>query len=169
MQVQQPGCLVVAGHLGQHLLDQLVLANRNAKGLTLVGIVHRFLEAGADETCRSAGNGIAPVVEARHGDFETLPFLSQSMAQGYWGIFKGDPARVTGPHSQLSMDGPRGHAWHLLLYDESRNATKTSSRVGLGEDKGMIRKCGEADPHLLAVKDIVVTIACRSGSKALNI
>ena len=73
---EQPAHLGPGGHLGDHLLDELVLADLLAEGLPLVGVADGRVEAGLGEPDGTGRDRVAALVDRAHRDQEALAFLA---------------------------------------------------------------------------------------------
>src|SRR4026207_1229606 len=71
--------LVAEHHLRDHVLDELLLADRLPEGLALARVGAPPLEAGADDAAGPGGHGEAALVEAVHGDLEALALVADEV------------------------------------------------------------------------------------------
>src|ERR671930_485360 len=71
--------LVREHHLRDHVLDELVLADRLTERLPLARVLDRALEAGPDHAAGAGGDGEAALVEPVHRDLEALALLADQV------------------------------------------------------------------------------------------
>src|ERR1700674_793595 len=95
LEIEQAADLVVAGHARDHLLDKLVTADLLAKGLALARVLHRGVEARPYRAGRSGGHRVAAVVEAAHGDLESIALIADPVRLRDLEIGHEDRADVT--------------------------------------------------------------------------
>src|SRR5207253_2584257 len=70
---EQPRSLGPCGHLCQHQLDGLVVADRLAERLALLRVAKRVVESGAGEARAARGDVDAADLDAAHEVLEPLP------------------------------------------------------------------------------------------------
>jgi len=138
-----------------------VLGDGHAESVALFGVFDAVFQAGADATGRSGGDGVAPVIQAAHGDVEALALLAQPVLEGHLDILHDDAAGRAGAHAQLVLLVVGADAFHVPGDDEGGDplVARLSVRVGLGEDDEVIGQRRQADPHLLAVEDVDIPFA----------
>ena len=102
---QQPARLNTGAHFGDHLLDQLVLADLLAKRLALVGVLERRIEARLGEAHRAGRNREAALVDRAHRDREALAFLADAVLGGHANVVEVDLAGIAGMDAELGFDG----------------------------------------------------------------
>src|SRR5918996_135535 len=71
--------LVVEHHLGDHVLDELVLPDRLPERLPLARVLNGALQAGPDDAAGARCDREAALVEAIHGDLEAPALLSDEV------------------------------------------------------------------------------------------
>ena len=161
-------------HVGELLLDQLVMTNRLAEGGALLGVLERQFECAQRDAETTRGNVDAPRLDARHHLVEALAdhlFAAQDGRDGYAELFEGEFDRFDAVIAELAerrrdgqpvLLGDEG----LLLDEQCRHARVPWIRIGVGLDEQ--RDQGGAiavgDPHLVAVDDELVAFA--SGDRA---
>src|SRR5256714_3200061 len=151
--------LVAEHHRGDHVLDELELADRLPERPALARVLDRALEAGADDAARAGGDGEAPLVEPVHRDLEALPLLAHEVLGRHLDVLEEELARGAGPDAELVLRVRRREAGRALLDDEGRDALVLRGRVGLREDERVVGDGGVGDPVLLAVQDVRVALA----------
>ena len=115
---QQPADLGALGHVGDHLLDQLVLADLLAERLALVGVPDRRVEARLGEADGARGNRVPPLVDGAHRDQEALALLADPVLDRDADVLEVDEAGVAGADPQLAVERPGGQPGHAPLHDE---------------------------------------------------
>ena len=179
-QIEQARHLIVPRHACDHLLHQLLASELLPKRLPPPGVRHRGLKAGADEAGGAGCHREPAAIEAAHGDLEPLALLTQTVLDWYLNVGQADPARRARPDPQLAVDVAGRHTGHLPLDDEcgqapmgraGRYARRLAIRRGLtrrrirpGEDEVIVGHGRQADPHLLTVEDVHVTLAASRGA-----
>ncbi len=167
--VQQISAVVPLLHKGQLLLDQLMLADGLAKGLTFVGILQARFQTGADQPGCAAGDGVAAIVQAGHGDFETFTFLTEAILNRDFHVLHRDPPGRTGAHTELAVNIAGGQAGHIVSQDKSGHAPAARFGVCFGDHQKVMGFRRQADPHFFAVEDIFVTHPAGGGGHAGDI
>src|SRR5260370_17811970 len=66
-------------HVGEHPLDGLILGDRLAESLALLGVMHRGFERSLREAKRLRGDADASAIERFERDSQTLAFFSQAV------------------------------------------------------------------------------------------
>src|SRR6266545_78829 len=75
---QEAPRLRATGHVGQHLLDELVVTDLLAERLPLAGVRHGCVQAGVAETDGPRRNGVAALVDRAHRDEEVVGDVRQA-------------------------------------------------------------------------------------------
>ena len=150
--------LVAEDHLGEHVLDELVLPDRLTERLALACVLDRPLEARPDDAARSCSDGEAALVEAVHRDLEPLALLADQVLGGHLDVLEEELAGRAGPDAELVLRLGRREAGRALLQDERRDALVLRGRVRLREDERVVGDGGVGDPVLLAVQDVDVAL-----------
>src|SRR6266540_2833025 len=148
--------LRATGHVGQHLLDELVVADLLAKRLPLAGVRHGCVQGGLAETDGPRRNGVAALVDRAHRDEEALALLAHAILQRHLAVVEVDDAGVAGSNAELAVQRRRGEAAEPPLDDEGRDGPMTLRPVQRGEDEEVVGDVRQADPDLLAVEDVAV-------------
>src|SRR5262249_8087840 len=78
-QPQQTRRLVVAFHLRDHFLHELVLRDLHAERLPLLRVLAAGVPARANETRRAGRDGEAALIEREHRDLEALALLAEQI------------------------------------------------------------------------------------------
>ena len=156
---------VILRHLGDFLLDKLVIANRFAKSHPLAGVSAAGRQRGADNAYCARRHGVASVVESRHGDFEALALLADAVFKRHAHILEGDPAGRTGAHTQFAMQVAARHAGAVQVNQEGGQALRGfgSRRIAAGRHQGVISQPGQRNPHLFTVQDVGIAIPAGGG------
>ena len=84
------------GHLRNHPLDELMVANRRAKRLALFCIRDAFIETPTHESCRCCTDVRTRLVEGLHRELEALTFRRQNVFLGHDDVIKKNLRRVAG-------------------------------------------------------------------------
>src|SRR5438552_14617615 len=71
--------LVAEHHLRDHVLDELVLADRLTERLSLARVLDRALQAGTRDAASPRGDREAALVEPVHRDLEALALLADQV------------------------------------------------------------------------------------------
>ena len=95
------------GHLREHLLDQLVLADLLAERLALVGVLERRVEARLGEPDGAGGDGEPALVDRAHRDQEALALLADPVLDRHAHVVEVDQAGVAGPDAELAVERAR--------------------------------------------------------------
>ncbi|MNH29579.1 hypothetical protein D3C79_898190 [compost metagenome] len=96
MQHHLPGHGNARGHVSQAKRHGLVLDQRLAKALALLGIVARHLERGTCHADRLGRNADTPTLKVGQGDLVALPFFAQAIGNGHAHIVENDLTGVRG-------------------------------------------------------------------------
>src|SRR5262249_27468102 len=100
-QPEEAGGVVVGDHLGDHLLDQLVLADGAPEGLAAGGVAHGGVQAGADEPGGPRRHRVAPVLQREHGHPEPLALAPHAVLLRHLHVLHGEAAGVAGQDPPL--------------------------------------------------------------------
>src|ERR1700674_965187 len=126
LEIKEAADLVVARHARDHLLDKLVAANLLAKGLALARVLHRGVEARAHRAGRSGGHRVAAVVEAAHGDLETVALIADPVRLRNLEIGHEDRADVTGADAEAVFDRLRAQRLAACVAAGNKSRTPTT-------------------------------------------
>ncbi len=142
-------------------------AEIHAERLALAGVVQGSLQTGLNEPHRAGCHGVAPVVQRTHGDLEPFSLVAEQIPDGHMHVLAVYPASVAGAHAQLAVNAAGGHAREVPLDDETADTAigRLGPRVRLGEEQEVVGHVRQADPHLLAVEDVVVAFAAGGGAE----
>src|SRR5438552_641165 len=162
-EIQQAADLVIARHLSDHLLDQLVAPDLLAEGLSLARVFDRRVETRAHCARCTGGDGETPVVETAHRDLEAIALITDSVRLRHLEVGHEDRADVARTYAQSILDrlGAQRTAASLTVEHERGNAAPTRLGIGLGEDEQEVRGVGDGDPNLLPVQDVAVAVPAR--------
>src|SRR5579875_679582 len=83
---EQPGCFYVGDHLGDHLLDKLVLAERSSKLFSFARIAKRGFKACLGSAYRSPGDAVSSQIQRSCSNGDQPESLSA------YHVFPGYPA-----------------------------------------------------------------------------
>ena len=132
------------GHLGDHLLDQLVLADLLAERLALVGVARRGVEAGLGEPDGAGRDGEPALVDGAHRDEEALALLADPVLLGHEHVVEVDQPGVAGPDAELAVERAGRQARHPALEQERGHALVLLRAVDRGEDEEVVGDVGQA-------------------------
>ena len=171
MQISQPGQLVVTGHARDFLLHQLVTTNLATEGLAFFGVLDAGLQRGADQPSCPGGHRVTAVVQRRHRDPEPLALLAQPVLGRHTHILTMHPAGGASAQAQFAVDVAAGDAGPVGLNDEGRKLFVRigALRIGAREPEDVMGQAGQRDPHLLAVDDVLRSVATGSGSHGSHV
>mmetsp|Transcript_47404 Transcript_47404/g.76820 ORF Transcript_47404/g.76820 Transcript_47404/m.76820 type:complete len:334 (-) Transcript_47404:54-1055(-) len=158
--------LYLARHLSQLPSDHRVLQQLLPEGGALAGVVPGLFKQAAAEPVGLDHEAPALVVEVLHDDPEAFVLLADEVGTRNAHVVELDEGRAAGPDS-LAVHSLRGNPLPFL-HQEHRNATHAlvTSADGHGE---VVREDPVCDPLLLAIDDVVVTIAHSGGPNACNV
>ena len=160
---EEPAHLGAGGHLGDELLDQLVLADLLAEGVPLVGVADRRVETGLGEADRAGRDGEPALVDGAHRDEEALALLADPVLDGHRHVVEVDEPRVAGPDAELAVEGAGRQTRHPALEHERGHALVLPGPVDRREDQEVVGEVGQGDPDLLAVEPVGVAVAPGGG------
>src|SRR5436190_14870530 len=162
---EQARGVVVRHHLRDHLLHELVLADRNPERLALPGVLDGGVQAGPDEPRGPRGHRVAAVLEGEHGDPEALALPAQEVLRRHLDVREVEAAGVAGQDPPLLLHGVGAEALEAALDDEGAEAAVVALLllflVGPGDDQEVVGHVGQADPVLLPVQDVAVALPHR--------
>ena len=139
---QQASRFQVQDHVAQHPLNQLMIANRHTESFTLLGIFQRGFQRSLDEAGCARTDGVAPVVQRRHCNFEAFAFFAQTVGNGNAHIIKENAASVASPNAKFAVQRMRLNAFKRAFDDKRRHAALFLFLVGIGYHQEMVGKIG---------------------------
>src|SRR5256714_14450019 len=95
--------LVPDHHLGDHVLDELILADRLPEGLSFARIFDRALQTGPDDTTGPCRDREPALIEPVHRDLEALALLADQVPCRHLAIPEKELARLAGPTTELFL------------------------------------------------------------------
>jgi hypothetical protein len=123
---------------------------------TLAHVRQHQIQARLHDAERAAGEHDPLVVKAAHQHLHAASRLVQDVLERHTAIVEEELAGVRAAHAELVELLRGAEAGEALLDDERRNARRAGLRVGLRIDDDDIRRGPVRDPHLAAVKKVVI-------------
>ena len=117
--VEQSPDVAAFCHRCNHLLDELLGGDRLSADGPIFGVLGTGIKAGVDDSDRSGGDGISPVIEGRHCDFESISFFADSIFDRDPKVLEEDLASVSGTNSEFSFERSAGESGGVSVDDES--------------------------------------------------
>src|SRR6478609_99396 len=156
---EQPAHLGPGRHLGDHLLDQLVLADLLSEGVPLVGVAHRCVETRLGKADRTSRDREPTLVDRAHRDRKTLALLADPVLDRDRHVVEIDQPRIARPDPELAVERAGRQPGHPALEHEGGHALVLLAPVDRGEDQEMVGDVRQRDPDLLAVEPVRVAVA----------
>ena len=139
---EQPAHLGAGGHLGDHLLDQLVLADLLAERVALVGVARR------DASRHAWASPTAPAATVKRPWSMALiatrkpsPSSPIRCSTGHGDVVEVDQAGVAGPDPELAVERAGRQARHAALEQERGHALVLLRSVDAWRRPGSGRRC----------------------------
>ena len=159
-------------HVGQVVADGLVLPDRLAEALPLLGVPQRILQRGRRHAERARRDLNASGLKAFHHLRETLARLAaEDRRRGHAAVVERQLAGLDALVAQLGQIPRHRQPWPVL-HEHHRDALVLGRgrRVGLAQQRDQTRPAGVADPRLGTVdhqigavgRSAVVVMFCRS-------
>src|SRR5437773_1820898 len=104
LEIEQAADLVVARHARDHLLHELVAAYLLAECLALARVFDRRFESFTHGAGRPGGDREAAVVEAAHGDLETVALVADAVRFGHFHVAHENRADIAGANAEAVLD-----------------------------------------------------------------
>ena len=145
-------------HLGQHPLDQLLVADRPPELRALEGVVARVLQRAARQADASGGDADPARAKGRQGDLEPLPLVPEPVLGGNPGFLEDQLVAGRGPNAHLSFLRPEPEALRLALDHERRDPVLAPAAVDRGEDHEDPGIAAVRDPDLRSAEPVVVAV-----------
>mmetsp|Transcript_12214 Transcript_12214/g.23643 ORF Transcript_12214/g.23643 Transcript_12214/m.23643 type:complete len:546 (-) Transcript_12214:425-2062(-) len=157
-----PVSLNLSCHLSQLVPNHLMFDQFLPEGLSLVGVLKRFLVEHTGETGSRHAQTETLVVEVVHDVLESLVLLSNQILHRDLHIIEGDERSAAAPHAH-AVHLPRAHACELSGHQQKRETPEAgfSSPACDGE---VVCKHSVGDPLLLPVEDVVLPVGGLRGS-----
>ncbi len=155
---EQPGRLQPRDRPRDHLLDQLMLADRLSERFALIGIGHAGIERRPRQPKRTGGDGKPALVDAAHRDLEPFAFFPDPVLDRYPDVVEGQLARIPRPDSELALDRAGREPFHPPFEDKGAQPLVLEGTVDTGEDEKVVGDVAKRDPHLRPVEHIGVTV-----------
>ena len=146
-----------------------MLRDGHAKGLALLGILHRLVDGAAHDAEAEGGDVGAGAVEGGHGQLEAVALCAKQVGRRDGAILEVDGGGVGAalPHLVLLLaDGETGC---VLGDNEGRNALVAGCGVAGGEDDNEVCVAAVGDPLLGAVEDKGVALALVTAAEACDV
>ena len=125
LQAEQPAGLDASAHLGDHLLDQLMLPDGRAERFSLLRVGERCIQARLRQPDRPGCDREATLVDGAHGDTEALPLLADAILDRDPNIVHVDAPGIARMDAHLAVDGLGREALHATFQHERRDALVT--------------------------------------------
>ena len=114
----QPGGFDFGAHIGQHVLDGLMLGNWPAKGLALFSITNGFIQRGLGQPHGHCANADAATVEGGQGLLQAPARLAEQILAGNADVIKGEHMGGRAFQAHLFFGGIDGQAGPIGLNDD---------------------------------------------------
>ncbi|MCY1293626.1 hypothetical protein D9M70_428910 [compost metagenome] len=164
-----PGDGDLRGHVGQAEGHGLVLDDRLAEGLALVGVVARRLEGRTRHADGLRGDADAPAFQVGQGDAVALPLLAQAQGRRDAHVVELDLAGIGRMLAELFLHPHHLESGGVGGHDEGADALLAGLRVGDREDDHHSSMAAGGDELLGAVQHVVVTVAAGAGAQVAGI
>ena len=152
--------------LGQAKTDGLVLEDRLAEALALLGVLNRHLQRAARHADALRGDADAPALQAAERDLVALALVADQVLGRDAAVLEVDLRRVAAVLAQLVFQ-PRHHvAGRVGRHQEGAHALLAGTLVGHGDDDGHLAVLAAGDELLDAIEHIAVTLAHGGGAQA---
>ena len=99
------------------------MSNGLAKAFALQGIFPAGIEAGTNESRSPGSDGITPLLQSKHGYFESFPLLTHSISQWYTNITHGEKSGIASADSPLLLQCATGKPRHVAFYNKCAQPT----------------------------------------------
>ncbi|MCY1350752.1 hypothetical protein D9M69_369940 [compost metagenome] len=164
-----PGDGDLRGHVGQAEGHGLVLDDRLAEGLALMGVVPCRLEGRTGHAHGLSGDADAAAFQVGQGDTVAISFRAQAQRCRYAHLVQLDLAGVRGVLAEFFL-----HPHHLVAGgiggdDEGADALLAGLRIGDGEDDHHAGMLAGGDELLGAVQHVMIAVAARAGAQVAGI
>src|ERR1044072_4677523 len=170
LEPEQVRHLVVGFHVGNLLLDELMVGYLRPERLALQSIRHGRVARGTDDAGRARRHRVAPLLQSEHRYLEALALLANHVLGRHAHVLQREVAGVARADAELAVDGARSEAGHRAFDDEAGHATVVALATLLfirpAEEEEVVGHIGERNPHLLAVQDPLVALAPRGRARA---
>ena len=149
-----------AARIGELLLDQAEGGDRLAEGLTLLGVADGVTQRGARRAHTGGAQLEAANVENVEGDVVALADFAQQILNRHLAVGEHQRAGGGAANTQLVLFRADGEPGSSLL-DQERSELFS---VDFDEDGEQVGKAGIADPHLLAVENVMRAVRRERGA-----
>src|SRR5262249_54955238 len=160
-QPEQARGLIIAFHLRDHFLHELVLRDLDAEGPSLLRVLDARVAAGADEAGRAGRHRETPLIEREHRDLEPLAFLAEQVLRRHLDVVHLEVAGIARENAPLLLERAAREPLEGALDDEGADARRVLQllllRIRPAEDEEVVGDVGERDPHLLAREMVAIT------------
>src|SRR6266567_3559662 len=153
-------------HLGELGLDELVLRDGLAEGLTLLCIADRVLEGRPGQAYAARRHIDAPALEGTHDHREARVLLAEQILQRHARVLKDELARAQPTVAQLLQVAADPEARRALVDEQAGDAPRLGPRwIGAYKHAKHGAVLGVGDEHLRAVDDPLVLLSTCRGTQ----
>src|SRR3954471_6669890 len=159
VQIELARCFDLGRHVGAAKADRLVLEDRLANALALLGVRHGRLERGARDAGRLRGDVDAAGLEVGERDAIADAFLREQVIRGHLAVLERDLCRVGSALPELVFDARDHVAGRLGGHEKGADAFLAGRLVGHCENDGNVGVLARGDELLDAVQHVVGALA----------